>query len=153
MSYPTFMNTAKPPVRTMADRALLEKKLAFIETCVSDLRRLGHPELIDSDIREERFIAHTLQLAIQATLDIASHIVSEHRLGEPETNRQLFELLSKKLILATQLCDTLQKMAGFRNILVHGYQAVDRAILRHVAEHNLDDLLDYVRVVRHYLNE
>ena len=57
----------------MTDADLLEKKLAFIETCVRELRQLSQPERIAHDIREERFVAHTLQIAIQAALDIASH--------------------------------------------------------------------------------
>ena len=58
----------------VTDIALLEKKLAFIETCVRELRQLSQPERIETDIREERFVAHTLQIAIQAALDIASHM-------------------------------------------------------------------------------
>jgi len=132
----------------MTDRDLLEKKLAFIETCVSELRRLARPELVETDVREERFVAHTLQLAIQAALDAASHMVSDLRLGEPETNRDLFLLLQPVLVMPEELVDKLQKMAGFRNILVHGYTTVERRILRHVLEHNLDDLLAFVRSVR-----
>lgn len=135
----------------MTDPDLVEKKLAFIETCVSDLRRLARPELIESDVREERFVAHTLQLAIQAALDVASHIVSDLRLGEPETNRKLFDLLRGELGLSEALSDKLQKMAGFRNLLVHGYQTLDRRVLRSVVEANLDDLLDFVRTVREHL--
>ncbi|WP_418067373.1 type VII toxin-antitoxin system HepT family RNase toxin [Sedimenticola hydrogenitrophicus] len=119
-----------------------------METCVSELRRLAHPELIETDIREERFVAHTLQLAIQAALDASSHIISDLRLGEPETNRQLFGLLRDELALSEELSGNLQKMAGFRSLLVHGYQSVDRRILRHVVEHNTDDLLAFAQAVR-----
>lgn len=87
-------------------------------------------------------------MAIQAALDAASHIVSDLRLGEPETNRQLFELLRHELRLSADLSENLQKMAGFRNLLVHGYQTVDRRVLRRVVEDNLDDLLAYVGLVR-----
>jgi len=69
----------------MTDPELVAKKLAFIETCVRDLRTLARPERIADDLREERFVEHTLQLAIQAALDAGSHIVSDERLGEPET--------------------------------------------------------------------
>ena len=58
----------------MTDTDLVEKKLAFIETCVRELHDLCQPERIPVDIREERFAAHTLQIAIQAAQDIASHI-------------------------------------------------------------------------------
>jgi uncharacterized protein YutE (UPF0331/DUF86 family) len=67
----------------MTDADLLGKKLAQIETCLGDLRRLARPDVLDSDLRERRFIEHTLQIAIQAALDVASHIVSDERLGEP----------------------------------------------------------------------
>ena len=132
----------------MVDAELVEKKLAFIETCVDEIRRLADLDLIETDVREERFVSHTLQLAIQAALDVASHLVSDMRLGEPETNRELFSLLHEGLGISDALVDTLARMAGFRNILVHGYQALDRQILRHVAEHNLDDLNAFVGAVR-----
>ena len=132
----------------MTDADLIAKKLAFIETCVRELREIARPERIGQDLREERFIAHTLQLAIQAALDVASHIVSDQRLGEPVTNRQLFDLLARAGWLTAALAQTLGNMAGFRNILVHGYQEVDSAILRDVAEHHLGDLLAFVEAIR-----
>ena len=48
------------------------------------------PVPIPRDVREARFVLHTLQIAIQAALDVASHIVSDERLEEPETNRELW---------------------------------------------------------------
>ncbi len=132
----------------MTDPELVEKKLAFIETRVRELRELADPEQIDRDVREERFVAHTLQIAIQAALDVASHIVSDDRLGEPETNRQLFDLISKHGWLPEELTNTLRAMVGFRNILVHGYQTVDLKIMRDVLENRLGDLLAFVEAIR-----
>ena len=37
----------------MTDADLVRKKLAFIDTCVADLRRLARPERIEQDIRED----------------------------------------------------------------------------------------------------
>ncbi len=70
----------------MTDRALIEKKLASSVSAVSDLRRLARVDQLRHDVREERFIEHTLQIAMQAALDAASHIVSDESLGEPQTN-------------------------------------------------------------------
>ena len=131
----------------MTDIDLLEKKLAFIETCVRELRQLSQPERIAHDIREERFVAHTLQIAIQAALDIASHIVSDGRLGEPRTNRELFDLLQRHHWLSSALTDTMRQMVGFHNI-VHGYQSVDPAIMRDIVEHRLDDLLAFTAAIK-----
>ena len=132
----------------MTDADLVAKKLAFIETCVRELQELAHPELIEQDLREERFVAHTLQLAIQAALDVASHIVSDNRFGEPESNRRLFELLVENGWVPEIHARSLSQMVGFRNVLVHGYQAVDKSILRDVVETRLGDLLAYVAAIR-----
>lgn len=132
----------------MTDAALVAKKLSQIETCLADLRRLARPAELETDIRERRFVEHTLQIAIQAALDVASHIVSDERLGEPQTNRDLFDLLAKAGWIEARLAEPLKNMAGFRNILVHGYAEVDLAIVRSVLASHLDDLATFVATIR-----
>lgn len=136
----------------MTDQDLVAKKLALIETCVRELRALGRPEEIRRDVREERFVEHTLQIAIQAVLDVAAHIVSDERLGEPRTNRELFDLLERYEWVEGDLAVSLRSMAGFRNILVHGYDVVDLTVVEKVVKNRLDDLLAFVRAVRTRLN-
>lgn len=132
----------------MTDAELIAKKLAFVETCIRELETLGRAELLESDVRERRFVEHTLQIAIQACQDVASHIVSDDRLGEPQTNQELFEVLAREGWLEPDLAQTLRRAVGLRNVLVHGYAAVDPSVLRDVLEHRLGDLLAYVAAVR-----
>jgi uncharacterized protein YutE (UPF0331/DUF86 family) len=132
----------------MTDCDLIAKKLALIETCIRELRTLARPDTIDQDIREQRFVEHTLQLAIQAALDAASHIVSDERLGEPRTNRELFEILARHGWLSPELASTLRNMAGFRNILVHGYDTVDLSIVKDIVTNHLGDLTSFVEAIR-----
>jgi uncharacterized protein YutE (UPF0331/DUF86 family) len=135
----------------MTDPALVEKKLALIESCVSDLRRLAKPEALATDVREQRFVEHTLQMAIQAALDVASHIVSDRRLGEPRTNRELFDLLHRDGWLEAALVGSLRNMAGFRNVLVHGYDDVDLAVVRDVLANHLVDFEAFVAAIRQHV--
>lgn len=132
----------------MTDVELIAKKLAFIETCLRELRSLARPELVATDVRERRFVEHTLQIAIQAALDVASHVASDERLGEPLTNRELFELLVRAGWLPSDQADPMRRMVGFRNVVVHGYTAVDPEILRDVVEHRLGDLEAFVLAMR-----
>lgn len=131
----------------MTDAPLVVKKLAFIETCLRQLREHAQPAMLH-DIRELRFVEHTLQIAIQAALDATSHIVSDERFGEPQTNRSLFELLSQHGWLTSEQAAALSRMAGFRNILVHGYAEVDLAIVKDVLTNHLGDLDGFVAAVR-----
>lgn len=135
----------------MTDPELVAKKLAFVETCVRELQTLARPERISDDLREERFVEHTLQLAIQAALDVGSHIVSDERLGEPETSRDVFRLLGRAGFVPADLLGRLEQMAGFRNVVVHLYQDVDLGIVRDVVENHLGDLLEFVAAIRRKL--
>lgn len=136
----------------MTDQDLITKKLAYIETCVSAIRTLVHPEEIRTDILQQGYVKYTLQTAIQAALDAAAMIVSDQRLGEPKTNRDLFEILVQHGWLPQDLDTPLRAMVGFRNILVHGYQDVDMAIVEDVVQSHLDDLLVFVRAIRERLS-
>jgi uncharacterized protein YutE (UPF0331/DUF86 family) len=131
----------------MIDAELVRKKLAFIESCVQELQTLGRPSEIQTDLREMRFEAYTLQISIQAALDVAAHIVSGERLGEPRTNRQLFELLVRNGWIPEALAPALNGMVGFRNIIVHGYEIVDPTIVEKIARQHLEDLLLFVTSV------
>ena len=42
------------------------------------------------------------------------------------------------------MAETMEQMVGFRNVLVHGYAAVDPTIVRDVVEHRLGDLRSFV---------
>ena len=132
----------------MTDRPLIDKRLSIIDTCLADLRRLARVDRLEADIRERRFVEHTLQVAIQAALDVSSHIVSDRRLGEPATNRELFLLLERDGWIPSDLREKLARMAGFRNVLVHGYDDVDPLIVRDIVTNHLGDLADFAGRVR-----
>jgi uncharacterized protein YutE (UPF0331/DUF86 family) len=132
----------------VTDPALVAKKLAAIETAVTELRTLARPAAIEHDVREARFVEHTLQMAIQALLDVASHVVSDERLGEPRTNREMVAILARHGWLPGAHVPALSRMIAFRNVLVHNYDTVDLTIVRDVVEHHLDDLLGFVAAIR-----
>jgi uncharacterized protein YutE (UPF0331/DUF86 family) len=131
----------------LTDPELVAKKLAQIETCVQELRTMARLDSLATDVRERRFVEHTLQIAIQAALD-ASHVVSDLRLGEPSTNREPFDLLARAKLVDSGLASKLSDMAGFRNIVVHGYDTVDLEIVRDLFENHLGDLLEYAATLR-----
>ena len=135
----------------MTDADLILKKLAFIETCLRELRSLAQPENLATDVKERRFVEHTLQICIQAAQDIASHIVSDQRLGEPRGNAALFSLLARGAWLNAETAQLLRSAVGFRNILVHGYVAVDAALVRLVLEQLLTDIDRFVIEIRERL--
>lgn len=132
----------------MTDAELLAKRLAALQSYVEQLRRLGNPEALETDLKEQRFVLHTLQLAMQSALDIASHIVSDEWLGEPEKNQELFWLLARGGWIDSRLAAALAGMSGMRNILVHEYLNVDLDKVRSALRDDLDDLLEFAQAIR-----
>ncbi|HVR41760.1 MAG TPA: DUF86 domain-containing protein [Thermoanaerobaculia bacterium] len=132
----------------MTDEALIEKKLYRIETAVAEVRTLGRPELLATDVVQERFILFTLQAAIQAAIDVATHIVADQRLGEPSAARDLFTILGRRGVIDGPLAERLARMVGFRNILVHEYEDLDLEIVRHIVREDVGDLLAFASAVR-----
>ena len=67
----------------MTDAALVAQKLAFIETCVQELRTLAHPAEILHDVREARFVLRNILVHGYAgmNLEVVRDIV-EHRLAD-----------------------------------------------------------------------
>lgn len=135
----------------MTNRELVDKKLAFVERCLHELRTLARPALIETSIHEQRFAERELQLAIQAALDVASHIVSDERLAEPTSNADLFAALARHGVIDASLGGALVSAAKFRNVLVHGYVDVDPGIVRDVVENHLGELEAFVASVRAFL--
>jgi len=131
----------------MTDVALVLKKLARIEACVADLQ-LADLERLKDDVVVERFVLHTLQLAAQAVIDVAAHIVSDDRLGTPRSNAALFELLARHGWIDAAAAQALAQMARFRNVIVHDYDDLDLALIHHIATTRVVDLIHFVGVVR-----
>ncbi len=132
----------------MTDPDLVSNKIARIEVAVQELRTIARPDLLRDDILQQRFVERTLQIAIQAAMDVASHVVADEYLGEPRTAREIFALLGRRDVIDRSLAARLELMVGFRNIVVHEYDNIDLDKVREILAHHLDDLLDFARIMR-----
>lgn len=86
-------------------------------------------------------IAHGLQLAIQALIDLALHICSALGHEQLERYRDAADALGRLGVLSADQAHTLQSMIGLRNLLVHGYAEIDEQRLLQLIDNNLGDIL------------
>lgn len=91
-----------------------------------------------------------LQLAIQAALDIANHILAEDSAETPEDYASTFTLLGRIGVVEEGLAGRLRASVGLRNILVHAYLDVDPVLVWESMEH-LSDLEEFASTVDAYL--
>lgn len=78
-----------------------------------------------ADFRTHWAAERGIQLAAEAVLDIASHILAGHFDRFPETNEQSLDALFEAGVIAPATRVRLRGFGGFRNILVHGYLDLD----------------------------
>lgn len=64
----------------------------------------------------------------------------------------LFDLLVPSGWLSAETAGFLRLAVGFRNVLVHGYTAVDLEVVRAVLEQRLGDIEQFVTEVRTHLS-
>ncbi len=131
----------------MADDVVYNK-IAIIERC---LQRI-HEEYQESqenlrNYTKQDSIILNIQRACEASIDLAMHIVALKGLGIPQNSRDAFDMLVSHGIIDAAPAQRLKGMVGFRNVAVHNYQVVDLAIVQGVIEHNLQDLVDFGRIV------
>ena len=136
----------------MPDRDILLSKADAIRRALRRIRNVTglKPESLDNIDAQDIFVLN-LQRAVQSAIDLAGHIVVSENLGLPDTIKGHFLLLEAAKIIDGNLSQRMQAMAGFRNIAIHEYQALDVGILKSILSGHLKDLEDfYSAVLRHF---
>lgn len=97
---------------------------------------------------------HHLQVAIQACIDIAGHIVSTFGLERPSSETsELFKSLEKESILPESFTKKMIKITGYRNVLVHDYLEVDRHITYQNIQKRLADLSKFAKYIEEFIEK
>jgi uncharacterized protein YutE (UPF0331/DUF86 family) len=137
----------------MVDRLLLGNILGDIWANIRELEKAKDItwELYQSDVRTRRFVERTLHILIEACIDIAQHFISDEGFREPSTYRDAFVVLAEENIVPADLLPRLEKMAAFRNLIVHYYEKIDDAIVFGVFQNNLTDFLDFAESISAFL--
>ncbi|GMV42641.1 MAG: hypothetical protein AMXMBFR64_43570 [Myxococcales bacterium] len=72
-------------------------------------------------------VERMLEIAVQATIDVASHLVAAEAWPTPETYAQAFAVLEVRGVLPAELAKNLRRAVGLRNALAHDYLDIDVA--------------------------
>lgn len=132
----------------MPDMDVILAKVSTIKRClrrIKDVTNLS-PDSLDDEDKQDIFVLN-LQRAVEAAIDIATHIVASDGLGVPSTTKENFKLLQEAGIIDDNLLKKMQSMVGFRNITIHDYQSIDVDILKSILTKNLKDLEEFYTVV------
>lgn len=125
----------------MVDRDLVRRKLTELSEYVRQVSEYRDVTVQQyrADWKTQRIVERTLQMAIEACVDIASHMVADRGLRAPATYADTFEILVQSGLLSPDLGEAMVKMTGFRNVIVHDYAGIDVEVVIRVLRERLDD--------------
>lgn len=132
----------------MVEREIVLAKVSTIERCltrIAEVQSRRDGALTTIDIEDITIL--NLTRAAQATIDLATHVVTTEGYGLPDSVGAAFIALAKHGVIADNLAERMRKMVGFRNIAVHDYETLDHGVIRSIVERHLEDLRLFARVI------
>ncbi len=138
--------------RGQDDQAVIERHLAMLDATVGQLRKRQAVSLeeLRRDVELQWAVQHGLQVSCQNVLDIATHLAAAEGRDAPDYATAI-DRLGELGVLEPAFARSLRGLAGFRNVLVHGYLAVDLSIVHTVLAAHLDDFVRFADAVRAWL--
>ncbi len=142
-------------VISMVDLQLAERILNDIRENIRDLRSADDIswEVYMQDKRSRRFVERTLHITVEGMIDLAQHIISDEKLREPLNFRDAFLVLAEEGIISRKNLPVYEKMASFRNLIVHYYEKIDNEIVFGIFKRNLSDFELFVNEISRYLKD
>lgn len=97
---------------------------------------------------------HYLRRALEAMLEIGTHILSRLPGAKPHTYKDIPKLLGEYKVVPSEFAQgQLIKMAGYRNRLIHFYAEIDNEELYNIIQNDLPDLEKFCRHIVKYIKK
>jgi uncharacterized protein YutE (UPF0331/DUF86 family) len=101
--------------------------------------------LRDRDLQD--IACYRLLVAIEAALGLCYHVSAKQLKKVPEEYAECFAILSDAEMIPQDLSENLQRMARFRNLLVHMYWKLDYPAVYDLIQHHLVDLRRFCEAI------
>ena len=135
----------------MKANGVIQRKLELIAGNVRRLRDLGVLKIqtLEQDFFLKSGIERTLQMSIEAMIDVANRMISlDNRPAVSESYQSLTQIEAMGII---ERADRYRDMVRFRNLIVHRYESIDPDILIGILERHLQDFDHFVKEVENHV--
>jgi len=134
---------------------LITEKLSRLREYLDYLRAMKDTSLESfmSDFKARGAAERYLQLAIESVIDIGNEIISSLQLRRPERYREIPDILAEAKIIPSELAERIAQMIGFRNLLVHNYAVINKALEHEFLQTRLSDFESYMKHMVNWLKK
>lgn len=97
-------------------------KVESIERCIKRIDEIygGDIKRLNDYLYQDAIVLN-IQRACQQSIDLSMYLCSKLAFGIPKSSRDSFVLLKENGIITEKTSNLMEKMVGFRNIVIHGY--------------------------------
>lgn len=127
----------------------IRARLLKLEEIISRLERLAGSA--GAEAADDWAVERGLQLAAEVAFDVGNHILTAHFGVSAQDYEDILEQLAVQGVLPKRLRERLKGLGGFRNVLVHDYLRLDRALVADKLAKAPADFSEYATVVRSWL--
>ena len=133
----------------MLNQELILTRCQEIEDSLERIKRIK--EMTKEEFLKDRdaqdIACYRLLVAIEAALSLCYHLSAKRLKKVPEEYAECFAILFDAGIIPESLSKNLQKMARFRNLLVHMYWKIDYGTVYDIIRYNMEDLRSFSSIV------
>jgi len=133
----------------MVIEEVIKKRMQKLVQSLDKIARykdFSYDEFLQDDIAQD-IVEYNLFIAINMITDMATHIVVDNNIGNPDTMGEAFEILSKERYITVDEATTYKQMVGFRNILSHEYVKINKKVVYDIMKSNLNDFKKFILFV------
>ena len=138
----------------VVDRERVLAKLDELDGYLRELRSVA-PERFEEylAVEKRRACERLLQVSVEAVIDICAVLVTGLRLGLPAEEDDLFAKLTQRGVVSAAMAETLRRMKGLRNLLVHEYGRINDQLVFETLQKRLGDFDTFKAEVLAFLRE
>jgi uncharacterized protein YutE (UPF0331/DUF86 family) len=128
------------------NREVLRTRISYIEDSLRSLERFKGVSFDEFHSNPDNFrIAfYDLHRALEAIMDIGSHILSRIPGARPSSYKDIPRLLERHKIIPNEFAtNQLTKMAGYRNRMVHFYGEIAEQEIYNIIQEELEDFYSF----------
>ena len=129
-------------------------KVESIERCVKRIDEIygGDIKRLNDYLYQDAIVLN-IQRACQQSIDLSMYLCSKLAFGIPKSSRDSFAILKENGILTEKTSNLMEKMVGFRNIVIHEYQSVELEVIKFIVEKGVSDFLSYTKEILLYMEK
>ncbi len=137
----------------MKVNGVILKKLEVIQETLCKLRELENitVQKLNEDFFLKKGIERSLQVCVEAVIDIAHRFISLENLPPCSTSNKALELIESIGVIKS--ASYYKPMVQFRNIVVHRYEVIDTEIIIGILQNHLGDFDKFINEVYHYVGD